>query len=123
MLSSLLKTKEQRKLKRFSVRLKVYSQLTDQLLGYAENLHIEGMMISSKVPIHKNQEIKIWFGATKDDKKLNRIFLSAYKVWDSFTDTDERHYYSGLHFVSPAEETLDKIQALLHELDDTTAAN
>ncbi len=118
MLKSQLKVKEKRRLKRFSVRLKVYSQHTDELLGYAGNLHIEGMMIASRKPIQDNQEIQIWFGATKDEKRLNRIFISGYKVWESFTDNDERYYYSGLHFVSPSEETLDKIQSLLDNLDD-----
>jgi len=112
-----LKTNEQRRLKRFSLRLKVYSQLTDALLGYAKNLHIDGMMISSKVPIHDNQELEVWFGATKDEKRTNRIFLSAYKVWSSFTDDGDRHYYSGLHFVSPSEDTLDRIQSLLDDLE------
>jgi len=117
-LNTQLNVKEKRRLKRFSVRLKVYSQQTDELLGYAENLHIEGMMIGSKKPIPTNQELQIWFGATKDEKRLNRIFISGYKVWESFTDNDERYYYSGLHFVSPSEETLDKIQSFLDDLDN-----
>jgi len=117
-LSAHLKVNEKRRLKRFSVRLKVYSQQTDELLGYAENLHIEGMMIASKEPITDNQELQIWFGAAKDEKRLNRIFLSAYKVWSSFTDSEDRFYYSGLHFVSPSEETLDNIQSLLDNLED-----
>lgn len=117
-LSAQLKTNENRRLKRFSVRLKVYSQLTDELLGYAKNLHTEGMMIASKIPIHDNQELEIWFGASKNEKRTNRIFLSAYKVWSSFTDDGNRHYFSGLHFVSPSEDTLDRIQSLLYELEE-----
>ncbi len=109
---------EKRRLKRFSVRLKVYSQLTDELLGYAENLHIAGMMLASKELIPEKQEIQIWFGTTKDEKRLNRIFLSAYKVWTGFADTEDSLYYSGLHFVSPPEETMDKIQILLDSLND-----
>ena len=113
-----IKVKEKRRLKRFSVRLKVFSQQTDELLGYAENLHIEGMMIVSKKPIQDKQELQIWFGAAKEDKRLNRIFLSTYKVWSSFTDNENRYYYSGLHFVSPSEEILDKIQSLIDDLDN-----
>jgi thymidylate synthase len=116
-LGAQLQTNEKRRLKRFSARLKVYSQLTDFLIGYSENLHTEGMMIVSKKPIQKNQELNIWFGATKEEKRLNRIFVSAYKVWESFTDNDERFYYSGLHFVSPSEDTLDKIQSLIDNLN------
>ncbi|MCZ6805042.1 MAG: hypothetical protein O7D86_14260 [Proteobacteria bacterium] len=118
MLNSQLNVNEKRRLKRFSVRLKVFSQQTDELLGYAENLHIEGMMIVSKEPIPNSQELQIWFGATKDEERLTRIFISAYKVWESFTDNDDRYYYSGLHFASPSEEALDRIQTLLHDLID-----
>ena|GEM_PF-4271563 len=112
-MSTQLQVNEKRRLKRFSVHLKVYSQLTDELLGYAENLHTAGMMLVSKKPIPEKQEILIWFGATKEEKRLNRIFLSAYKVWNSFTDTEDRLYYSGLHFVSPSEETMDNIELLI----------
>jgi len=45
-LSAQLQAHEKRRLKRFSVRLKVYSQQTDELIGYAENLHSDGMMIA-----------------------------------------------------------------------------
>jgi hypothetical protein len=114
-LSAQIKTNEKRRLKRFSVRLKVYSQQTDELIGYAENLNTEGMMISTMESIPSKQELSIWFGATKEEKKLSRIFLSAYRVWESFTDTKDRLYYSGLRFVSPSEETLDKIQELIHD--------
>lgn len=117
-MSSQLKVDEKRRLKRFSVNLKIYSQHSDKLMGYADNLHLEGMMIVTQEPIPKNQELQIWFGAAKEDKRLNRIFLTAYKVWESFTDTENRLYYSGLHFVSPSEETLDKIQLILDELND-----
>jgi PilZ domain len=116
--SAQLEIKDKRRLKRFSVRLKVYSQQTDELMGYAENLHIQGMMIVSKQPIQENQELQVWFGASKDEKRLNRIFLTAYKVWNSFSDSEERLYYSGLHFVSPSEETLDMIQSLIHDTSD-----
>jgi len=108
---------EKRKLKRFSVRLKVYSQQTDELLGYAENLHTEGMMLASLQLIPEAQ-LQIWFGTAKENKRSNRIFLSAYKVWNSFTDTEDRLYYSGLQFISPSEENMNKIQLLLDDLND-----
>ena len=109
---------EKRKLKRFSVRLKVYSQQADELLGYAENLNTEGMMLASMQSIPEGQELQIWFGAAKEDKRLDRISLAAYKIWNSFTDSEDRIYYSGLHFINPSEENMDKIQLLLDDLND-----
>jgi len=117
-MSAQLHLAEKRRLKRFSVRLKVYSQLDDELVGYSENLHTDGMMIISKQPIQNNQEIKLWFGASREEKRLNRIFITAYKVWESITSDGDRYFYSGLHFVAPEEAILDKIQALLYELED-----
>jgi PilZ domain-containing protein len=117
-LAAELKIQEKRRFKRFSVRLKVYSQETDGFLGYAENLHTEGMMISTKDPIPADQKIQIWFGASKEEKRLNRIFITAYRAWTSFSDTKERFYYSGLHFVGTPEKTKDKIQILIDDLSD-----
>ena len=117
-LGAQLKIKEKRKLKRFSVNLKVYSQQSDELLGYAENLNLQGMMIVTQKPLPEKKELQVWFGTSKEDKHLNRIFLSAYRVWESFTDTKNRLYYSGLHFVTPSESTLDKVQLLINEFND-----
>lgn len=117
-METLLEANEQRQLKRHSVKLSVYAQETDELIGQAENLHIEGMMIASKIAIPENQEIRLWFGASKDERRLSRIFISAYRVWSSFSADEDQFYYSGLHFVSPSEETLDKIQSLIYEVDN-----
>jgi hypothetical protein len=107
---------ENRKLKRYSVRLKVFTQESDELLGYAEELHTEGIRIKSKESIPDKKEIKIWFGGSGVDEKEKRIAVTAYRVWSSFQDTVPRFYYSGLHFINPSEETLDSIQELIDEI-------
>ena len=107
---------ERRKLKRFSVRLKVFAQETGELLGYAENLHTEGMMLRSKEPIPDKKEIQIWFGTANEDEKQKRIPLTVYRIWSSFTDEFPRFYCSGLHFVDPSDEALDRIKRLIEEL-------
>jgi len=96
----------------------VFTQETGELLGYAENLNIEGMRIKSKEPIPDKKEIQIWFGASKENEEERRISLIAYRIWSSFSDTVPRHYYSGLHFTNPSEEALDSIQALIDELSE-----
>ena len=109
-------TKEKRRLKRFSANLKVYDQSTDDLLGYAENIHTKGMMLMTQEKIPDKQQVEIWFGAGKEDKRQKRIFISAFKVWDSFTDdTVPRLYYSGLHFIEPDEATIHRIEKLIDE--------
>lgn len=117
-MSAQLQVAEKRRLKRFSAKLKVYSQLDDELIGYSENLNTQGMMVVTKSPLIIHKEYKIWFGTNKEEEKANRILITAYKVWDSITSDGERFYYSGLHFVAPEEKTLDRIQELLYSLED-----
>ncbi len=107
---------ENRKLKRYSCRLKVFTQASGVLLGYAENLHTQGMKLKSQAPIPEKEELEIWFGASANDDKEKRIRLTAYRVWSSFNDTIPRFYFSGLHFVKPSEEALDSIEELIDEL-------
>ena len=112
---SQLQFADKRKLKRFSVRLKVYENTTGKLLGYAEDLHTEGMKLMSKSQLPDRTELKICFGTLNSEDDDKKIEVSAFKVWSSFTDTEPRHYYSGLHFISPSDETLDCIEDLIDE--------
>jgi len=115
---TLHKLTENRKLKRYSARLKVYGQETSELLGYAENLNIEGMKLMSEAPLPEENEIQIWFGASKEDEGERQISLLASRIWSSFSDTNPRFYYFGLHFTKPSEEALDSIQELIDELSE-----
>ena len=107
---------EKRQLKRFSVRLKVYSQETNEVLGYVVNLHTMGMLLMSMTTLPENKEIKIWFGTKNGDEEQEKIFLTLYRVWSSFTENVPRLYYFGLHYVNPSDEALDKIQGLIDGL-------
>jgi len=109
---------ENRKLKRYSVRLKVFTQETGEVLGYAEDLNVKGMKIQSEESIPDKKEIQIWIGASREDEEKGRISLTAYRMWSSFSDTVPRYYYSGLHFIDPSEEALDSIQKLIDELSE-----
>lgn len=119
-LNAQLDIEEKRRLKRFSVRKKVYSQQTDALIGYAENIHTEGLMIATKKPIRADQKMYIWFGTAKNDKVLSRIFVTAYRVWASVSTSKKCSYYSGLQFVGTSENTVAKIETLIIELDSET---
>jgi hypothetical protein len=116
MIMQQLKPIEKRQLKRFSVRLKAYSQKTNKVLGYVVNLHTEGMMLMSKATLPENKEIKIWFGAGNRGELQNKISITVYRVWSSFTETIPRLYCTGLHYINPSDEALDKIKALTDDL-------
>jgi len=113
-----LKLVEKRRSKRFSIRLKVYSQQTNIVIGYAENLSMAGMLLMSLEPVPEKQELQIWFGADKENNPDKKIALTAYRVWSSFTESVPRLFCSGLHFVNPTNSTLDKIQNLLDNLSE-----
>lgn len=110
---ALQKLAENRKNKRHRVRLKVIDQQTGELLGYAEDLHIEGMRLTSKKSFPANTEIIFWL--VKDEETV-KIPLTAFRVWSSFYDTVPVFYYSGFHFVNPTSESLDSIQDIIREL-------
>ena len=111
-----VKLADRRYLKRFSVRLKVYSQDTDEVLGYIVNLNSKGMMITSLIPLPEKKEIRICFGTCDTYEKPDRIFLTVYSIWSSFTESVPRLYCTGLHYVNPSDEVLDRIRELIDYL-------
>jgi len=90
---------------------------TGELLGFAENIHMEGMKIMSKLPIPANKELMVWL--EKTDAHL-RIPVSISRVWSSFLDSDPVIYYSGVHLINPTRETLDGLQALIDTEENKT---
>ena len=109
--------KEQRKFKRYSVRLKVHNRINDKLIGYIEDISIHGMSIKSIDPLPDMQEMNVWFGANKGENE-QKIELKVIKVWDAFSDTIPRFYNTGLHFINPTEGALDLLQDLIVDLKD-----
>ena len=101
---------EKRKLRRYLIRLRVIDRSTGELLGFAENIHMEGMKIMSKSPIPPNQELMVWLERTDAHP---RIPVSIFRVWNSFLDSDPVIYCAGVHFINPSHEALDGIRTLM----------
>ena len=110
---------EQRKFKRFNTQMKVFTQETDELLGYAKNLNLEGLKLKSIEPIvDDGKVIQIWSRASKDGDNEKRILLSARKRWGTFPYTVPRIFNSGLYFINLSEEASDSIENLTLELSE-----
>lgn len=107
---------DNRRLPRYSTRLKVFDQETGDLIGYTEDLHLKGIKLSSDEPVQEGKEIRIWLETSSEEKNPERISLHAYRVWSAFSDTDPRYYYTGLHFIDTSEETLDSLQVIIENL-------
>lgn len=109
-------TADNRGVKRYSYRLKVFNQETGEVLGYIENISLCGMLLNSIEPIPDKEMIKIWFGAEKDKQEKEKIFLTVHKVWGSVSEKQPILYSSGLYYDSPSEEALSGIQALIDSI-------
>jgi len=63
------KLTENRKLKRYSARLKIFTQETGELIGYTDDIHTDGIKLKSKYPIPDKKVIHIWLDGSDEDKK------------------------------------------------------
>lgn len=108
---------DHRKLKRYNVRLKVFNQETDEIIGYVEDLNTQGMNLKSQQAIPGMQDIHIYFGADENDPDDEKISLTVIKVWGAFTDTTPRVHNTGLQYIKPTDEALDAIQELMFDLE------
>ena len=109
----MFQTAERRRAKRYSIRLKVFEQETNTLLGYCEDISNSGLRLMSKTLPPSSKELKVWLDGTGNDYGIK---LTLFRVWSSVTDTVPRYFYSGMHIVDPNEQTLDKIQDLIDDL-------
>lgn len=107
---------ERRRGDRYEFLQKVYLQDNDVLIGYAQNLNLGGMLLVSDEPLAAFQHYDLWFGADKKEKILDRIFVSAYPVWQKIS-SDKEHFYSGMRFSHLDELTIEKIRKLIVRLD------
>ena len=109
---------ERRREIRFKFQNKVYLQNDNEFVGYAENVHMHGMMLVSPDPLPELEKIQIWFASTTEENETDKIFISAYRVWQSITNDGARLYCSGLHFEEPDEEIKEKLHGLILSLDE-----
>ena len=105
--------KEKRSRYRHPILLSIYGQATGRLLGCAENIHLEGMMLVSKKAIPVKTEIPILLEIPRQDVK-GKISLNAFTAWTSISGARSTFYYTGFYFVSPSQEALAHIRTLIN---------
>jgi len=106
---------ERRRAKRFSARLKIYDCETGDLIGYCEDLSISGLRLMSETPLPANKEIRAWLDRNENNSGTG-ISLTLFRVWQAFSETARRYYYTGMHIINPDEQTLDQLQDLIDNL-------
>ena len=105
---------ERRILERYTIPLKVFDQETGALLGCTENINAGGLMLVSKTQIPTMTEFQILI-EIPGSEAADRISMTAFTAWKSFSDSKPVYYCTGFHFVDPSEDKLDSIQAYIDE--------
>ncbi len=69
-------------------------------------------MLVSTGPIPTMTEIQIWIELPGEEAP-DKIEMTAFTAWSSFSDSRPIYYCTGFHFVDPTEDKLDRIQAYI----------
>jgi hypothetical protein len=108
---------EQRRLKRWQLvnYLRVFDAKNGNLVGHLVDINQEGIMILGTHPLAINETMELRMERLSDGV-LSNIFLAAQSQWTK-VDKDPHFYNTGFKLISPSEDGLSALQALINELN------
>ena len=109
------KLKENRKLKRFIVQVQVVDSESKSFFAYTENLHTEGMVLTSEKKIPVGKEFHLDLVYIRDIDKRITIPLRVLCVWNMPRDC-KTLYNVGFEFIDLAPQQARDIERLIEEL-------
>ena len=109
------KLKEYRKLKRFIIQVQVSDSEVESFFAYTENLHREGMMLTSEQKIPLGKEFHLELVHIRDNDERITIPLSVRCVWNRPSDRPNL-YTAGFEFIDLAPQLTRDIERLIEEL-------
>jgi len=109
------KLKEYRKLKRFIVQVQVLDSEAKSFFAYTENLHTEGMLLTSEKKIPLGKEFHLELVHIRDNEERITIPLRARCVWNRSSDS-QNLYNAGFEFIDLAPQQARDIESLIEEL-------
>ena len=109
------KLKEYRKLKRFVVQVQLLDSETKSFFAYTENLHIEGMLLTSVQKIPLGKEFHLELVHIRNNGERITIPLRVRCVWNSSSDS-QNLYNAGFEFIDLAPQQARDIERLIEEL-------
>ncbi len=109
------KLKEYRKLKRIIIQVQVLDSETKSFFGYTENLHREGMLLTSEQKIPLGKEFHLELVYSRDNDEEITIPLRVRCVWNRSSDSHNL-YNAGFEFIDLAPQQTRDIERLIDEL-------
>ncbi len=111
------KLKEYRKLKRFiiQVQVQILDSETKSFFGYTENLHMEGMLLTSEQRIPLGKEFHLKLVHIRDNDVRIVIPVRVRCVWNRSNDSLNL-YNTGFKFIDLAPQQARDIERLIEEL-------
>ncbi len=111
------KLMEYRKLKRFiiQVQVQVLDSEAKSFFAYTENLHTEGMLLTTEQRIPLCKEFHLELVHSRDNDEEITIPLRAHCVWNRSIDSMNL-YSAGFDFIDLAPQQARDIERLIEEL-------
>ena len=107
--------KEYRKLRRLIIPVHVLDSETKSFFAYTENLHIEGMLLTSVQKIPLSKEFHLGLVHIRNNGERITIPLRVRCVWNSSSDS-QNLYNAGFEFIDLAPQQARDIERLIEEL-------
>jgi hypothetical protein len=101
--------------------LRVFDQVTGNLLGYLSNINNEGIMLTSDMPLEKGTELEMKMTVPGNIEENNMIHFNAKVVWCE-KDEQTNYYDSGMSLTNISDKNEILIKNLItrftkHEKD------
>ncbi len=109
------KLMEYRKLKRSIIQVQILDSETKSFFGYAENVHREGMLLTSEQKIPLGKEFHLELVYSRDNDEEITIPLCVHSVWNGSIDSLNM-YSAGFDFIDLAPQQARDIERLIEEL-------
>ena len=109
------KLKEYRKLKRFIIQVQILDSETKSFFAYTENLHGEGMLLTSEQRIPLGKEFHLELVHLQDNDERIILPLRVRCVWNRSNDSLNL-YNAGFEFIDLEPQQARDIEILIEEL-------
>ncbi len=110
-----LKSMDYRKLKRVIVQVHVLDVEAKSFFAYSEDLHTQGMLLTSEQKIPLGKEFHLELVHCRDNDERITIPLRVYCVWNRSSDSLDL-YSAGFEFIDLAPQQARDIERLIEEL-------
>ena len=92
--------------------LRVFDQMTGNLLGYLSNINHQGIMLTSDLPFESDQTLDMKMTVPGNITENNMIHFSTKVVWCK-KDEQTNYYDSGMRFIDIAHKNEELIKNLI----------